>query len=670
MSGAESLDVVVIGSGPAGCVAATRLARAGLRVALIGDAHREGRCDVLVGGAAQRLLAAAGITASPAGARSVDRLDLHFGTGSARRFTEIDALVTDEAQLRAALLTGAAEAGAVVTEGTVRSFAPGAEGYRMRVPGVGDIAARHVVLAVGAHSDLLPGSRTVASSGLACAQRFRGVELSDRVVLVLAPPEPTRADSPATSAWALPSPDGQCTVGAARIGITDVLAPDDLIAQALNVLSETEERFATATQSGPMSSARLDTNFSPARIARGEGLLIGDAAGLVNPFTAEGISYAVESALLAADAIIEHPADAQAARRSYRHRTSSAFVGFFETSRHAARRYHLAWRILEAAAESDAPFFAKGRRAVLLPEGLGGLSDRMHPGGTAAAAIRPYLLACDEVMLATIRNEWPFLARLSAAGEGLTHPSMRPAVLFAAALVTGGRPLDPTTAPLAAAVELTCLGALAFLGDTPPDPESRRGVNWAVAGTVLAGDFLLAQGACIVAETAPDLSWSFADWLAELATLRAARLDPERDTPPSGPYSALFEFPARVGAQLGGASERDIDALRAIGEDCGRIFLHAEEILALRGHRTRLDTTLEAMIRSRNCDIAPSALGIATAATNARRASLDQAVHDCVVAENRTLAVIADLPDGIARRLLMGLAHAIARPAHANFVGT
>lgn len=121
---------------------------------------------------------------------------------------------------------------------------------------------------------------------------------------------------------------------------------------------------------GDPASGVLDTGFSRQRLDQAAGLVIGDAAGLVNPFTGEGLSYALESAGLAANAVLAHPDDPEAAKRAYERRVEYAFLGDVEASRRAVRRDHLAWRFLSDAAESDHPFLSKGRRAILLPEGM------------------------------------------------------------------------------------------------------------------------------------------------------------------------------------------------------------------------------------------------------------------------------------------------------------
>src|SRR5262249_14870413 len=148
----------------------------------------------------------------------------------------------------------------------------------------------------------------------------------------------------------------------------------------------------------------------------------------------------------------------------YRGALARAFVGYFESARHASRRYHLAWRILAATSGSPHPFYAKGRRAILLPGGLAGLGSEDEPSIPSGEelVLLPFLAACDEVSVATVRNEWPFLARLAITGA--TRRGLRPATLFFAAMAAAGGAPKVEYAPVGAAIELATLGALAFLG--------------------------------------------------------------------------------------------------------------------------------------------------------------------------------------------------------------
>ncbi|GAA3617689.1 hypothetical protein GCM10022419_123980 [Nonomuraea rosea] len=60
---------------------------------------------------------------------------------------------------------------------------------------------------------------------------------------------------------------------------------------------------------------------------------------------------------------------------------------------------------------------------------------------------------------------------------------------------------------------------------------------------------------------APEASWAFSDWLAGLTRLRAARIADPGVAGADDLFAALFEFPVRVGAQLGGAEPGTMETL-------------------------------------------------------------------------------------------------------------
>jgi flavin-dependent dehydrogenase len=665
-------DVLVVGSGPAGAVTAIALARQGVSVLLAdGGPASAGDHDMLVSAHAQRGLASLGLPVDTL-LKPLKVIRLSFGSGKGRPITDAGAAVCGAVQLRDELRRAAAAAGAQIIHGAVTSIARVADGYDTVIAGL-DVSTHHVVIATGAaaRDPLEPGLPSQAT-GIACARRFTGARLLGRMLLVMAAPSADDPHARPACAWALPGRDRTVTVAAARMGGPAAASPGDLLGTALEMLAVCDTRFAAITPAGPLVSGPLDAGFTPERATASGHLRVGDAAGLVNPFTGEGLTYAIQSGLQAARSIAGHPSDPDQACRAYASQLAAGFVGYFETARHAARRYHLTWRVLATAASSDHPFFAKARRAILLPEGLTGLTsaDHVHLARPDTIMLAPFLAACDEVAITTIRTQWPFLARLMMAGDSLAHPRLRPAVLFFAGLLGDGKMPDIRHATVGAGIELAQLGALAFLGTPAAARPPRRGVDWAVATTILAGDFLLAQASRLIAESAPEVSWSFADWLCELATLRAGRLgQPCPESAASTVFASLFEFPARIGALLGGCSEPTVQALREAGYHCGHAFGHAEDILALRGERTRLDTTLRAMLQGRTSAI-PARLGGRPVSSRRlardpglRSAALAAAADACFAAQHSALDAIASVSSPAAGRILRQFISTVVAPA-------
>jgi flavin-dependent dehydrogenase len=701
MSLPAAAEVLVAGAGPAGATAAVTLARQGMEVLLVGKeggSRPAGGYDVLITGQARGMLASAGL-ASLVPVRPVNLVELRFGASVTRTVSDSGAAVCDWREFRRALRGAAVSAGARYVRGTVTSLTPQAGAHQAVIACGGSqaaVSARHAVVAAGGGSGTLTPV-TPQGSGLVCARRYRGVRLGTRALLVLPAPAATAARVNVTCVWALPGSGDIVTIGTAYAADDGQACPLQLQRDALRALAEADPGFSRLRPAGSLSSEPLYAGFLPAHAARAGCLLTGDAAGLVNPFTGEGLSCAVHTGLLAAQIIGANPSRPAAARRRYARRLATTFIGCFETSRHATRRYHLTWRILAAGAASDHPFFVKARRALLLPEGPGGLTvaGRLDFADPDTVLLGPFLAACDEVAISVVRKEWPFLARLALAGESLGQPRLRPATLLFAALIAAGRepsvthappvthaPLVmhalPVThaplvmhAPLGAAIELAFLGASALFGSAGP-PATGRGVDWALAATVLAGDFLLAQASRLVASHAPEVAWSFADWLAELAALRAGRLDPRSGIPAGALFASLMEFPARMGALLGGAPPPVARAIRDFGHHCGHAFLHAEDVLAVRGVRTRLDTTLDVMLHERLSAIPdcvpgrPVSRAVLTHDERLRSGVLAAASAACEDSRRRAVDALDEITDPVAVRILRKFIAAVTEPAAAR----
>ena len=654
-------DVLVVGAGPAGAAAARSACAAGLRVLLADDTASRPAHDVMLSDLATARLAELGVEPT---SRRVDSYELRFPAHT-RQIEGAVAAVTDAGSLRARLIEAARAAGAELIIARVTRVSAGSGGYTARTEDGRSLRACHAVLAVGARADLAGVARPGPSAlhdGIACARRFGGIGLVDRILLAPVTPAADPDTRPAM-VTVLPGTGG-ATIWLARLG---AFAPDDLdalLAGALAVLARGDERFADAYPLGPAAAGRLAAGFSPQLLAGSRELIVGDAAGLLNPFTGEGLGAALLSGTLAAEAIARHPGNADAAREEYVQRMSARYVGYFETARHAARRYHMAWRMLEAASASDHVFFTRARRAVLLPEGTGAATEERVPVAPEDRVVTgPFLLACDDVELSTLRVRWPFLARLLVDGSGFSRHRIRPGLLFLAGLLAEeGTPGIARASP-AAAIELATFGALAFIGAEEGQRVTARSVDWAGATLVLAGDFLLSQASRLIAESAPELSWSFADWLAELAELRAERLGASPGKA-SALHASLMEFPARTGGLLGGCASQTVETLRGIGNALGEAFAHAEDVLALGGQRTRLDATLATMVISRTSAIsevtstAPDLVYHHLADPGFRARAMAASRLACTDALGRARAAIASVPGAMARRVLLAYAAA------------
>ncbi len=655
------LDVAVVGGGPAGCSAAIRLASEGLDVALVHDTSgTHSDYDVLL-----TSVSAQALRDTPALElavhQAIESIRLRLPGRPLRTIDDVGAFSLRRGVLNDALFFAAMSLGVRFRADAAAAVERAEWGFELhtaerRVP----LRARHLILAAGGGGlgalAAADGTERGARRPVAVAARCAGEPSpgDTGMEMVFVPPDATALRSPALSVWAVPGPaEGTFTVRVVASN-HDGEDHDALLARGIDALRTEAPGIGALTPVGKLAAGILDTGYSRQRLEDADGLLVGDAAGLVNPFTGEGLSYALESGALAAAAVLAHRDDPAAAQAAHVRKLDFLFAGSVEASRRALRRDHLAWRFLSDAAESDHPFVSKGRRAILLPEGLKGITDTLiaplDPQLQALAG--PFLVACDEVMVSTIRDDWPFLARMAVTGVG-TEERLRPALLMLAAMLAAGGELDVRLATLGGGLELAMMGALAFLG-AAPDVREQRGLDWAQVSVVVGGDFLLGQAARLIARFGPEVSWSFAEWLADLAVLRAQRLAGRPDVPADATSAALYEFPARLGAELAGADPETVETLRDFGSECGRAFLHVDEVLALTGRRTRLDTTLDFMGENR---LATDGLasGDAAQVTAARAATAE--------AEQRGRAGVGQLSESPGRELLEAFLGGVCRPA-------
>lgn len=104
--------------------------------------------------------------------------------------------------------------------------------------------------------------------------------------------------------WVFPVSDSVANVG---VGVFDHKPgnhPNSIrLAQSFIQQPSLRAQLGAARLEGAPKGFPIRTDFHRSQVRRGRILLIGEAAGLVNPFTGEGIDYALESAMIASRVI-------------------------------------------------------------------------------------------------------------------------------------------------------------------------------------------------------------------------------------------------------------------------------------------------------------------------------------------------------------------------------
>jgi len=302
-------DVLVVGAGPAGAMAALRLARAGLKTLLI-EREQLPRYKTCGGGVVGRAFQSwPGDVPFPVERECFAAEASFLGAGTSFSVARAAPIVsmTMRSELDRALAMAAAESGAELREGCelleLRQDEDGVEVETSR----GRMSARFVVGADGVLSSVARKAGWEHTP-----KTIPALEIEARV-----PPEvferfsaAARFDFEAMEAgygWVFPKREHlSCGILTMRRGTGG--------------LHEALDRYLARIGVAPVLSGERHGYVIPVRprrggFARGRVLLAGDAAGLADALTGEGISIAMASGKLAAEAIAE--GDPARVRRTY-----------------------------------------------------------------------------------------------------------------------------------------------------------------------------------------------------------------------------------------------------------------------------------------------------------------------------------------------------------------
>jgi geranylgeranyl reductase family protein len=327
-------DVVIVGAGPSGSSCAYWLAQAGWSVCLIEkkDFPREKTCGDGLTPRAVHQLAEMGLESIVAanGHRYSGLRAFGFGASLELNWPEhpvfpnygytitrfnLDGLVAEQAEKYGAVLLNGVEAtGLLEATESLNGGLNGASGVVVKEKETGttaEIRGRYLMVGDGQNSRLGRDLGTTRNRSWPMGMALRGYYTSDRhdepwIDSHLDIRDPHGAVVPGYG-WIFPLGDGRVNVGVGLLstdgawkGVNTTKLQEYFVAQTAEAWGLNE-----GTSCGPPTGGRLPMGLAIGPRTGANTMIIGDAAGTVNPFNGEGIAYGYETGRLGAGVVAE-----------------------------------------------------------------------------------------------------------------------------------------------------------------------------------------------------------------------------------------------------------------------------------------------------------------------------------------------------------------------------
>ncbi|HLG41374.1 MAG TPA: geranylgeranyl reductase family protein [Chitinophagaceae bacterium] len=610
-------DVIIVGAGPAGSTSALRIAKNGYKVLLLdkSDFPRDKSCGDGLTRTSTKLLSDLGIFGSFSNFKKIKGVSIFVENEGCRQFDYPGylqepgyGLVVPRLQLDNILCQKAIENGAVFMNKKVFDKLLYQEENKkvigVRLANGEEYFAEMVIGADGAASKIAYQSSLATTPKNKLGFGLRGYyskieRLSDKLEIYLPILDSSNKRILPSYGWVFPVDDNVANIGVGLIEKTDTDNIHSVMEMFVNKLKKTDDRFQNIELQGKHFGAPMRFDFKPENTFSAGLLLVGDAAGMISPFTGEGIGYAIETGIIASNLYLELKMNKNenfSDLSKYGKILASKYQGYFETGTNSVNRYHLVWKVLKGTFQNDKPLFSAIRQATVFPEGIGEsffdyyTEDVSYLIKGHKAEFRTDMLAISENLINITREDWPFLSRLFSATQITPGIPFRPSLFL---LLSGytSQPDRDTLIKLGTAIELGFAASLCH-NSVMEERSDNLGstLNWGNMISILVGDFLLSKSfetiSVIDAKFTKIISEAIAHSNQGLVLLKRRIENDVQNISLEEyldlchmKYSYTFEMCMYLGSQVRKAKISDTNAIRTFGRHLGAAYFIVEDTI-------------------------------------------------------------------------------------------
>ena len=310
--------------------------------------------------------------------------------------------------------------------------------------------------------------------------------------------------------WVFPVDDRTANVGVGFFPtrrLESTPNPRHVFEAFLAELDQTAE-FADLRASEQPKGGLLISGYDPHQTYGQRIVLAGDAAGLIDPFTGEGIAAAIKSGRLAAEVIADTLGRGTAPDlRSYGEVLDAEFRERFRAGEHFLRNYAFTWRVIEATIGNEGRLFDSVRNAAFDLAGSGDRGFDIPAEWSLPISLPPLVSSGIEAAASkfaeTLDKHNPFLWKLARSMVDFDMSLLRLALFFSH-YASAGADLTDDVVSAAAAIEMCCValdihGSVVEANAGEGDGRHSENIKWANSFALMAGDCLFSETYAILA---------------------------------------------------------------------------------------------------------------------------------------------------------------------------